>query len=1251
MAVFRSCREAFLPRGRKLLGCRLLAWLSVLLGLAAVIAVATAGANCAISFWVPSEGYGQTNPAHPGIEDCEVADPINCATGNLAETQVDLAVHGHGPPLQFVRYYNSQLAASQTSAGPLGYGWTGSYSAKLVFTAEKTVATVTHDNGSTINFSLSEGVWASPIWTQATLTQSGENYIYTQPDRTKLEFSGSSGRLLKITDRHNISLTLTYNGSGRLASVADQSAFTRDIVFTYNASGQIEKVEDPVGRVVKYAYTSGNLASVTMPGSETPRWKFGYNGFREMTTKTNGRGYSTTTTFDTAHRATSQTDPLGRKYTLAYKETNGVDETTITKPNGEVVLEKFNEAGAPTSITRGVGTALEATSTYAYNNALRMTSTTDPNNHTTTFTYDGRGNRLTEKDPNGNETVWTYNSANELLTETTPKGQLVTITRNASGDPTAVKRSFEAQSTEDKFEYSAQGDLIKHTDPVGRIRIYVYGGLFGWGDQPVGEYSSSISSENLLRKWRYNVNGELIEQIDGRGLEPGNEEAAFATKVTWDSQGRPTTVTDPFGNTTKAAYDANGNVETITDANSHVTGYTYDSADQLVEVKAATGATTKTTFNSMGQVATRTGGTGGTREIKYDIRGRPIEAIDPLGRKTTYEYDLAGNRVKVTDPAGRATSFTYDAGDRKTKIDYSEAATADVTFAYDKNGNVIEMTDGTGTTKRSYDAFDRLIEVTNGKAEVVKYEYNQAGDTTKLTYPNGKSITRGFDSLGRLEKVVDWFGKETKFSYYRNSQLKATTFPAETGNVDEYAYDRRGEVAQITMKKGLETLASFAYTRDKVGLVEKTVQKGFPEGPEEIVYGYDAANRLTKSNSTSFSYDAANSPTMIGSDSYTYDKAGQIATASNATHTFDKLGQRTKTTPLSGPATTYAYDQAGNLLSVSRPAEGEVSEINNTFKYDGTGLRTTETNGASTYPMVWDMTQSLPLLLRKGNDYYIYGPEGLPVEQVISSGTHFFHHDQQGSTRILTGSTGSVIGTYEYSPFGALTSFSGSQSTQMGFAGQYRSHTSRLIYMRARTYDPTTAQYVTTDPLVGASSEPYSYAADNPLNQSDPSGLYPSSGPCPCPPCPEDPYSRPAYQLPPVISKASRFGFSLDFGNSSMAYWGKYFIPIGVGVVVGIVAAPGAAVLAGAVIADVAVAELAGSVLAGAIGGGYSRIVETLLDGGSLKDVDIWGGAKSSSWGGLVGDLLGKVAPIGSSKIPAALMGELYGKVYESWDK
>jgi RHS repeat-associated protein len=44
-------------------------------------------------------------------------------------------------------------------------------------------------------------------------------------------------------------------------------------------------------------------------------------------------------------------------------------------------------------------------------------------------------------------------------------------------------------------------------------------------------------------------------------------------------------------------------------------------------------------------------------------------------------------------------------------------------------------------------------------------------------------------------------------------------------------------------------------------------------------------------------------------------------------------------------------------------------------------------------------------------------------------------------------------------------------------------------YLRARYYDPTTGQFLTRDPLEAITGQPYSYAQDNPVNGTDPTGL------------------------------------------------------------------------------------------------------------------------------------------------------------------
>ncbi len=189
-----------------------------------------------------------------------------------------------------------------------------------------------------------------------------------------------------------------------------------------------------------------------------------------------------------------------------------------------------------------------------------------------------------------------------------------------------------------------------------------------------------------------------------------------------------------------------------------------------------------------------------------------------------------------------------------------------------------------------------------------------------------------------------------------------------------------------------------------------------------------------------------------------------------------------------GPATTYGYDQADQLTSVERPKEGEAAEIKDSYEYNGNGLRTSQTvNGTTTY-FAWDMTEELPLILGDGTNSYIYGPGGYPVEQINNKNEPLYlHHDQQGSTRLITGNTGTVEGKCTYGAYGTPTC-EGTATTPLGYDGQYTNSDTGLVYLRARYYDPASAQFLTIDPALSKTHEPYVYGGDRPLAVADPTG-------------------------------------------------------------------------------------------------------------------------------------------------------------------
>jgi len=109
-----------------------------------------------------------------------------------------------------------------------------------------------------------------------------------------------------------------------------------------------------------------------------------------------------------------------------------------------------------------------------------------------------------------------------------------------------------------------------------------------------------------------------------------------------------------------------------------------------------------------------------------------------------------------------------------------------------------------------------------------------------------------------------------------------------------------------------------------------------------------------------------------------------------------------------------------------------------------------------------------------------------PTGAVASS---FLVSDAQGSVRAQFDDSGTLLGTVSFNAYGNQTSTSGTMSTPFGYTGAYTDPATGLDYLRARWYDPATAQFMSVDPLVATTGQPYEYVGDNPLNEGDPLGL------------------------------------------------------------------------------------------------------------------------------------------------------------------
>jgi RHS repeat-associated protein len=914
--------------------------------------------------------------------------------------------------------------------------------------------------------------------------------------------------------------------------------------------GDLLSVEDSLKRTTKYEYDSyGDRTSETDPeGDKRTR---SYNADSQETATVAPRGhaegaeqarFTTTIARDPQGRPTVITEPLG-EISFASSFTPGGLEGTLNEPDGvaiepgsgntwvadsghDRVLEygpehkyigQFGSQGSGAGQFSGIG-GVATNGTYIYvtdsGNSRVEIFNASTREYVSSFGsygltpehfYQPRGIAIDEK---GN--VWVVNSAGTLLQEFSSDGKhepgdaafgTANIYNHPGGLAIVENDLFVSESVAAQVsEYTTAGKSVGVFDSKSVNEGGKYNFVTAIAADPTIHALYVTESGSLPRVQVFTAPHDethtptFASNFGSAGS--GNGQFSTPAGIAISPSGQIYVIDagnnriQQWGNarTTKYAYDPNGNVEHVTDSEGHTTTYTYDADNEPTTVQEPNGTVTETGYDAEGQVKSQTDGNKHTTEYVRNEVGEVTKVIDPRKRTTVKEYDLAGNLIKLTDPEGRATSYTYDAANRLVALKYSDGATPTATYQYDADGNRVTMTDGSGTSKYTYDQLDRLTEAKTEHG-TSSYEYDLANEQTKITYPNGKAITRSYDNAGRLKSVADWLGNVTSFSYDGDANLAKATFPTGTSNVDEYTYNSSDEMNAVKMTKGAEVLSTLGYTRDQDGQITATANKGLP-GPELTIDEYDANSRLAKDGTNEYRYDAANNATKIGPGTNTYDEADELQKGGSSSYAYNEEGMRTKTTPASGPSTSYGYDQAGNLISVTRSKEGETNAIEDSYTYNGEGLRVAETISGATNFLIWDTTESLPLLLTSGTNSFIYGPNGLPVEQ-INNGTRaiqYLHHDQQRSTRLVTGETGSVEGKCSYSAFG-MPACEGSALMPLGYDGQDTNSDTGLIYLHARNYDPSTAQFVSRDPLTSITWEPYSYVSDNPVNAADPSGL------------------------------------------------------------------------------------------------------------------------------------------------------------------
>jgi RHS repeat-associated protein len=468
----------------------------------------------------------------------------------------------------------------------------------------------------------------------------------------------------------------------------------------------------------------------------------------------------------------------------------------------------------------------------------------------------------------------------------------------------------------------------------------------------------------------------------------------------------------------------------------------------------------------------------------------PGQLAAPAGLATDSEgnvwvADTSHNRVQVFDAEGEFVRQFGAKGSGDGQFSEPRAV------AIDASGNAWVA-----------DAGNRRLQKFNSKGEfLAKFSTVGEGETVRpqgvAIAPDGHLWTVEYQtSTTTTPKVKEWSSAGALLSSFGsegagNGQLKEPAGVAIDASGNVWIADTGNNRVQAFKASG-EFIRKFGTAGTGNGQLQRP--KGLTFDAEGNLWVADTLNNRLQHFSPEGSYLAQLGTAGPNAGQFS-EPAGVAIDGSDSLWIADTTNNRVQEWHWLLSTTDYGYDQAGNLTAVERDEVGGIPAVDQALGYDATGLLVAKTTGLTTRHLAWDASASLPLLLDDGQNSYVYGPGGLPIEQINSKEEPtYLHHDQLGSTRLLTDATGKTSAAFSYQPYGDLEAKTGTAITPLGFAGQLTDSETGLQYLRARFYDPGTGQFLTRDPLAFVTRSPYLYARSNPSRYVDPSGLACASG-------------------------------------------------------------------------------------------------------------------------------------------------------------
>ena len=374
--------------------------------------------------------------------------------------------------------------------------------------------------------------------------------------------------------------------------------------------------------------------------------------------------------------------------------------TDVAGNNTRTITTIDRTAKTQTSTTDSPDSNLNAVA-ITVNGLLQSSTPTTPQS-ATTYAYDSLGRQISISHPQTGTTTFGYNATTGQLTSVSEGAGTTTYEYHQASHNNAgrLKTQTNAAGKKAHFNYNSRGQIIQTWGDTTYPVEYVYDSygqrtemktFRGGQNWAAGVWPASTTGVADVTKWMYQEStGQILQKQDA---------ALKGPNYTYDELGRLKTRVWARGITCTYGYDENtGELRTISYSDSTpAVAFTYDRGGRQNK-RHRCGRSQTRTFNLAGEMQ--------TEQITGGI-------LDGVGINVGYDSFMRRNSLQTSHGANTLSSQTY-----------------------------------------GYDPTSRLETITSGNQTATYAYYPTSGLRNTTSFTGGTSISRSYDTMGRLENIT-----------------------------------------------------------------------------------------------------------------------------------------------------------------------------------------------------------------------------------------------------------------------------------------------------------------------------------------------------------------------------------------------------------------------------------------------------------------------------------------------------------------